>query len=115
MIRGLWLLAALIGVVFAANWPHAQTYIGVPLNMGTTQVSVATTPTLVEANRQRASVTLENLGTNQVCFGQTSAVSLSNGICLPGTVGAAVTIPYIGPIWGIATTSATTIAVMDLY
>ena len=84
-------------------------------NFGTAQVSVATTATLVETNRVRNSVTIVNLGTNQICLGQTSAVSLTNGLCLPGTVGASVTIPYSGAVWGIAATGATTVSVMDIY
>jgi archaellum component FlaF (FlaF/FlaG flagellin family) len=102
----------LVGLGGAAT---AQNTINVPQAMSTTQVSVLVTATLVETNRSRASVTLENLGTNQVCFGPTSAVTLANGICLPGTVGAALTIPFAGAVYGIATTGTTTIAVMDLY
>lgn len=111
------LLVAFAGLfLFAETFAPAQTTIGPPSNMGVAQVSVsAVNATLIETNRSRASVTIENLGTNQVCFGPTNAVTLSNAPCLPGTVGASVTIPYTGPVWGLATTSSTTVAVMDLY
>lgn len=108
----IWVLWGLLTFLLPAT---AQNTVNVPYNMATTQVSVLVTATLVETNRSRASVTLENLGANQVCFGGTNAVTLSNGVCLPGTVGAAITIPYAGAVWGIAATGTTTIAVMDLY
>jgi len=84
-------------------------------NFASSQVSVLTTATQVALNRQRASVTVVNMGTNQVCFGSSNTVTLANGVCIPGTVGASITIPYNGQVWGIAQTSATTVSVMDLY
>lgn len=113
-VRAAAFFSALLLVGLAGS-TQAQNTNNVPYNMVTSQVSVLVTATLVETNRSRASVTVENLGTNQVCFGATNAVTLANGICLPGTVGAAITIPFAGPVWGIATTSTTTVAVMDLY
>lgn len=85
-------------------------------NLGTPQVSVLVTATQVAVARKRASVTVENLGTNQVCLGSSAAVTLATGLCLPGTVGASVTMPdYSGPVYGIASGSTTTVSVMDLY
>jgi len=111
------LLVALAGLfLLAGTLAPAQNYIGNPVNMYTNQISVsAVNATLIEGNRARSSVTIENLGTNQVCFAGTNAVTLSNAPCLPGTVGASVTIPYTGAVWGLATTGSTTVAVMDLY
>ena len=111
-MRRLVLAGALSLLALAAN---AQTYHTGPGTMKTSQVSVLATATQVALNRARLSVTVENLGTNQVCFGQTNAVTLANGICLPGTVGAAVTIPFTGAVWGIATSGTTTVAVMDIF
>ena len=114
MIRGLWFLP--LARALLSPWiVRAQTFHTGVQTLNTKQVSVATTATQVAINRARLSVTVENLGTNMVCFGQTNAVTLANGICLPGTVGAAVTIPFTGAVWGIATSSATTVAVMDLF
>lgn len=115
-MRGLMLLIAIAGALVTGGLARAQNTGSTSLNLGTTQVSVSNVnATLIETNRARASVTIENLGTNQVCLGSTNAVTLSTGLCLPGTVGAAVTIPYNGPVWGLAATGATTVAVMDLY
>lgn len=83
--------------------------------IATTQVGVAATSTLVSAARLgRNAVTVENLGTTAVYLGA-SGVTAATGLLLPGSVGATVTIPTSGAVYGVAATGTQSVAVLETY
>ena len=72
-------------------------------NFVTAQATVGTTATLIVAQRSgRDTVVIENTGTTDVYLGNAS-VTTSNGLLLPGTVGAAVSLePTDAVYWLVA-------------
>ncbi len=84
-------------------------------DFATNQVSVAATATLIVGqNRERHSVLITNLGTTAIYIGNSSAVTTSNGQFLPGVVGASISIPTAGPIYGISSGSAQSVSYLDV-
>ena len=92
-------------------------------NLSTSQVTVGTTATLILPARLsppqgttgvRYAITLVNLGTNPLYFGPTSGVTTSNGVLLAGAIGASITIPYAGALYGIGAVSQA-ISVMETF
>jgi len=86
--------------------------------LATNQVTVATTATLVIAARAagRNAVTITNItGAQPSYYGPTNAVTAANGHFLPGTVGASITLPYSGAVYGIAVTAAQTVSFAETY
>lgn len=70
--------------------------------IATGQVSVGTGNTQVIAARSgRQAVTITNLGTGVVYLGNTGVLS-TTGMILPGVIGASITIPTQGAVFGIA-------------
>lgn len=70
-------------------------------NFVTAQAAVGTTATLIVAQRSgRDTVVIENTGTTDVYLGNAS-VTTSNGLLLPGTVGAAVSLETTDAVYGI--------------
>ena len=85
-------------------------------NMTPAQVSVAATATqIVAARAGRGSVTIQNTTTTPVYIGSTNAVTTTTGILLPGTVGATITLPYSGAVYGIVGTGSATVTEYELY
>lgn len=81
-------------------------------NQVTVQSSAATL--IVAENFGRKAVLVTNLGTTAVYIGPNSNVSTSNGQLLPGVVGASISIPQTGPVWGIAASSTEAVSFMDI-
>lgn len=83
-------------------------------SFNTNQVTVLATSTLiVSGNNGRKAVVITNLGTTAVYIGPNSTVSTTNGQLLPGTVGASISIPQTGPVWGIAATGSEAVSFLD--
>lgn len=81
----------------------------------TSQVSVATSATLVAVNTPtRSAVTITTVGTNQVYCGNSNAVTAGNGQPINPTANSSITIPTSAAVWCIAA-SAQTVAVMESY
>lgn len=88
--------------------------VGSP-NHATAQASVSTTAAQVIAARlNRGSLTIENLSTTPVYLGA-SGVTTSTGFLLPGTVGAMVTIPTQGAVYGVVGTGTGSIAILETF
>ena len=84
-------------------------------SFNTNQVTVQSTATLIVAqNTGRKAVVITNLGTTAVYIGSSSSVTTSNGQLLPGVVGASISIPQTGPVWGIAASSTEAVSFMDI-
>ena len=84
-------------------------------DFGTGQVSVAATATqIVAQNRGRHAVVITNLGTVAIYLGNSSAVTTSTGQLLPGVLGASISIPTAGPVWGISSGSAQSVSFLDV-
>lgn len=85
--------------------------------LATAQVSVNTTATLIAAARSgRNAITVTNItGAQQVFIGATAGVTTATGTLLPATVGASITLPYAGAVYGIASTAAQTVSVAETY
>lgn len=85
--------------------------------IATNQVSVVTTtPTAIIGPRSsRRGVIIENVtGTDTVYLG-TNAVTTTKGYPLPAVANASVYIPTTTAIYGIVTTSAQTVGVMEIF
>lgn len=89
-------------------------------NLGTVQVSVASTATQILAARTgvagtgRICATIENTSTTAVYLGG-SSVTTSNGMLLPGIVGASDTICTTAAIYGIVATGTETVSAQEVY
>lgn len=92
-----------------------------PSNIATAQVSVTSAATQVATNRvSRRLLTVENTSSTAVylgnCAGSSGAtVTTSNGLLLPGTVGASLNIEMAGPLCGIVATGTVTVAVLESF
>lgn len=81
----------------------------------TNQVLVAATATLiVPQNTGRRSVLITNLGTVAVYLGSSNGVTTGTGQILPGVVGASISIPQTGPVWGISSGAAQAVSYLDV-
>jgi UDP-N-acetylglucosamine enolpyruvyl transferase len=70
-------------------------------NFVTSQATVGATATLIVAQRSgRDTVVIENTGTTPVYLGN-SAVTVSNGLLLPGVLGASVAIETTDAVYGV--------------
>jgi len=85
--------------------------------LATKQVDVATTATqIVAARTGRNAITVTNkTGSQQVYVGPTSAVTATTGQLLPAGVGASITLPYTGALFGIAVSATQTVTVAETY
>lgn len=84
-------------------------------NLGTVQVTVATSATLlVTARPKRRSVLIVNAGGTAKVYVGTSAVSITTGSYLPAADGASVSIPTTAEIWAIASASQV-VSVMEVF
>lgn len=82
----------------------------------TAQVSVAATATLIAAGRnQRNSITVTNTTAVAIYLGNSSGVTTSTGTLLPGVIGASLTLPYDGAVYGISSTGSNTVTVAETY
>jgi hypothetical protein len=70
-------------------------------NFATSQATVATTATLIVAQRSgRDTVVVENTGTTDVYLGN-STVTTTSGLLLPGVIGASVAIETTDAVYGV--------------
>lgn len=85
-------------------------------SIATAQVSVATTATQIAAARTgRKAITVVNVtGAQQVYVGG-AGVTTTTGVLLPAAIGASITIPFSGALFGIAVTAAQTVSVLETY
>lgn len=82
-------------------------------NFATSQATVGATPTLIVAQRSgRDTVVIENTGTTPVFLGN-SAVTVSNGLLLPGVVGASVALETTDAVFGIVASGTQVVAVVE--
>jgi hypothetical protein len=85
-------------------------------NFTPAQVSVGTTATQIVASRSgRQLVTVVQSGTTDVYLGSANTVTTSNGLLLPGTKGASVTLPYAGAVYGIVASGTQTVTAAETY
>lgn len=83
--------------------------------LNTNQVSVTSAGVLIVAARDpRNSVTVENLGTVAVYLGN-SGVTTTTGFLLPGVVGASVTFPFAGAVYGVVASTSQSVAFAETY
>lgn len=82
------------------------------------QVSVATSATLIAAARTvapaRKLLIVVNTTTTAVYVGG-SGVTTSTGLLLPGVVGASLTVPYTGALYGIVASGSATVTEAETY
>lgn len=79
------------------------------------QVSVGSSATkIVGGNESRHTVVITNLGSTAVYIGPNANVTSSNGQLLPGSVGASISIPTSGPVYGVASTGSQTVSFLDV-
>lgn len=82
-------------------------------NFATSQATVATTATLIVAQRSgRDTVVVENTGTTAVYLGN-SAVTVNNGLLLPGVLGASVAIETTDPVYGIVASGTQVVCAVE--
>jgi hypothetical protein len=82
-------------------------------NFATSQATVGATPTLIVAQRSgRDTVVIENTGTTAVYLGN-SAVSTTNGLLLPGVVGASVALETTDAVYGIVASGTQVVAAVE--
>jgi len=83
--------------------------------------SVATTATQIVAARTGAAGTgrglfiIENIGTTPMYCGPTSSVTTSNGLLLPGILGASITIATTSAVYCIAASGTGAVSYAELY
>lgn len=88
---------------------------GSPANFTPAQVSVATTATLIVAARTgRNLISIVNTTTTPIYLGG-SGVTTSTGQLLPGVVGASLTLPYTGALYGIVASGTATVTEAETY
>lgn len=104
-------------VINPASGANPIPVAGVGLNNFTpVQVTMNTGPTLIIAARAgRANVTVENTGNVGVFIGPTSAVTVTNGMLLPGVIGASITLPYTGALYGVTAAGSQVLTLYELY
>ncbi|QPQ55593.1 hypothetical protein IC614_03045 [Allosphingosinicella flava] len=79
------------------------------------QVTIGTTPTVIAVMQdERGAITIINHGTTDVFIGG-AAVSTGNGALLAGSKGASITIPTIGPLYGIVGTGTQLVSYLETY
>jgi hypothetical protein len=84
-------------------------------SFNTNQISVGAVATLIVAqNTGRKTVVITNLGTTAVYLGANSGVTSSTGQILPGVVGASISIPQTGPVWGITAGGSQSVSFLDV-
>lgn len=84
-------------------------------NLGTQQEVVASTPTLlIAANLARVGVMITNLGTVDVFIGNAN-VTAATGSLLPGTKGAAMSLPFLGAVYAITGGGTQSVCVLEVY
>lgn len=82
-------------------------------NFATAQATIGTTPTLIVAKRTgRDTVVIENTGTTAVYLGA-SNVSTTNGLLLPGVVGASVALETTDAVYGIVASGTQVVAAVE--
>jgi hypothetical protein len=90
-------------------------------SLNTNQVSVTSAATIVVANRPgRTSATVENLGTTALYCGNSAglvggAVTTSNGMLLPGIVGASITFSTSAEIDCISGGASQSVSFMEVF
>lgn len=84
-------------------------------NFTPSQVSVGATATqIVAARTGRGLLTVTNSTATAIYLGG-SGVTTSSGQLLPGTIGASITIPYSGSLYGIVASGSATVTVFEIY
>lgn len=93
-------------------WPVA---IAAPANFTPAQVSVASTATLIAAQRTtRQLISIVNTTTTAIYIGG-SGVTTTTGQLLPGVVGASITVPTTAALYGIVATGTATVTEAETY
>lgn len=83
--------------------------------MGTSQVSVTGSATLIIGyNPNRVGVLITQLGTTDVWIGN-SDVTTTTGSYLPGTAGAALSLPFYGEVYGITAGGSQGVSVLEIF
>ncbi len=83
--------------------------------IATAQVTVANTSTLIAATRSgRNAITIVNSGTTPVYIGVTG-VTTATGVLLPGSVGAALTLPTTAAVYGVVASSTQAVSYVETY
>jgi hypothetical protein len=82
-------------------------------NFATAQATVGSTATLIVAQRTgRDTVVVENTGTTAVYIGN-SSVTTSNGLLLPGVVGASVALETTDAVYGIVASGTQVVCAVE--
>lgn len=82
-------------------------------NFATSQATIGTTATLIVAQRSgRDTVVVENTGTTAVYIGN-SAVTTSNGLLLPGVVGASIALETTDAVYGIVASGTQVVCAVE--
>lgn len=111
ILRGL--AVACIGII--PSLPAHAAMSNEITNLATSQISCASTATQAAQLRTgRDTLIIENTTTTAVYLGG-SGVTTSNGMLLPGIVGASITIHYSGLLYCIVATGTATVTVMEGY
>ncbi len=84
-------------------------------NLGAVQVSVGASPTLlIGYNPNRVGVLVTQFGTTDVFIGNDD-VTTSTGSLLPGTKGAALSLPFFGAVYGVTSGGSQTVSVLEIF
>jgi hypothetical protein len=82
-------------------------------NFATSQATVGSTATLIVAQRSgRDTVVVENTGTTAVYLGN-SGVTISNGLLLPGVVGASVALETTDAVYGVVASGTQVVCAVE--
>lgn len=119
-----WLVAVLplmaVALVFfsAARllfWPDAAYADPSPSYVTTSQVSCASTATLLVAAQpaQLSVITIEQGGSTAFYLGGLPAVTTSTGFLVPGTAGTSFTVSFSGPLYCITSSGTATVYVIQ--
>jgi hypothetical protein len=85
-------------------------------NFAPGQATVTTTvASLVAARTSRLAVIVTQMGTTPVYLGSGSGLTYTNGLLLPGIVGASVSIPYAGAVWAVTASGSQAVSFAELY
>lgn len=82
-------------------------------NFATNQATIGSTATLIVTQRSgRDTVVVENTGTTAVYLGN-SAVTVSNGLLLPGVVGASIALETTDAVYGIVASGTQVVCAVE--
>lgn len=84
-------------------------------NLDAVQVTVTGAATLlIGYNPNRVGVLVTNMGTTDIFIGNAD-VTAATGSLLPGTKGAALSLPFYGAVYGITSGGSQSVSVLEIY